>query len=79
MWAGVALRNCMKDIPAVPLEYQAFRWHYVKGYLQSKEGRMASAYYLWSPERLHGKAAIDAYRAGRSAWKVFKLRETEER
>ncbi len=65
----------MKDIPAVPLEYQAFRWHYVKGYLYKKEGRTASAYYLWRAKRLHGQAAIDAYNAGRRAWKVLQLRE----
>ncbi len=67
----------MKDIPAVPLEYQAFRWHYVKGYLYKKEGRIASAYYLWRTERLHGRAAIDAYNAGRRAWKVLQLREDD--
>ena len=67
----------MKDIPAVPLEYQAFRWHYVKGYLYKKEGRHASAYYLWRAKRLHGPAAIDAYRAGRGAWKVLQLKEDD--
>ena len=56
----------MKDIPAVPLQYQAFRWHYVKGYLYTKEGRVASHYYLWRAEHMHGQGAIDAYNAGRS-------------
>ena len=64
----------MKDIPAVPLQYQAFRWHYVKGYLQKKEGLAASRYYLWRANRLHGQGAIDAYNAGRRARKVLHLR-----
>ena len=67
----------MKDIPAVPLEYQAFRWHYVKGDLYKKEGRVASAYYLWRAEPLHGRNAIDAYNAGRRAWKMLELRVDE--
>jgi hypothetical protein len=72
-----SLHNFMKDIPAVPLQYQAFRWHYVKGYLYKKEGLVASRYYLWRANRLHGRAAIDAYNAGRRAWKVLQLREDE--
>jgi hypothetical protein len=67
----------MKDIPVVPLQYQAFRWHYVKGYLYKKEGRTASHYYLWRAKRLHGQAALDAYYAGRRAWKVLLQRGDE--